>query len=81
MAEVSRLGQRLRRFRERAGLSQHELARRSGVSRSAIAGVETGDRGDLSLENTIKVADALGITIDALARGDILEPDLGAAAA
>jgi|RhiMetdeSRZDD1v2_1073273.scaffolds.fasta_scaffold3795095_1 transcriptional regulator with XRE-family HTH domain len=81
MAEVSRLGRRLKQFRERAGLSQHELARLSGVSRSAIAGVETGDRGDLSLANTIRIADALGITIDALARGDVLDAELTAAIA
>jgi len=81
MAEVSRLGRWLKQFRERAGLSQHELARLSGVSRSAIAGVETGDRGDLSLANTIRIADALGITIDALARGDVLDAELTAAIA
>jgi transcriptional regulator with XRE-family HTH domain len=34
----------LRRVRERAALTQEELARRSGVGRATIAGLETGSR-------------------------------------
>ncbi|HXE71091.1 MAG TPA: helix-turn-helix transcriptional regulator [Candidatus Nitrosotenuis sp.] len=36
------LAERLRRLRQQAGLSQAELARRSGVSRSHICGIEQG---------------------------------------
>ena len=75
MAEPTRLGRRVKRLRERAGWSQHELARRSGVSRSTIAGLETGDRPSLTLENAMKLADALGVSLDLLARGDILDND------
>lgn len=76
MSEPTRLGRRVKRLRERSGWSQHELARRSGVSRSTIAGLETGDRPSITLENAMKLADALGVSIDMMARGDILENEI-----
>jgi transcriptional regulator with XRE-family HTH domain len=78
MGEPTRLGRRVKMLRERAQLTQHELARRSGVSRSTIAGLETGDRPSLTLENAMKLADALGVSLDLLARGDILEGEFTA---
>jgi transcriptional regulator with XRE-family HTH domain len=67
MGEVSRLGRRLKAFRERAGLTQDELAARSGVSRTVIAGLETGQRSGVLLDSAIKIARALGVSIDHLA--------------
>jgi transcriptional regulator with XRE-family HTH domain len=83
MAEVSRLGRRLRRFRERVGLSQDALADRAGVARTIIANLERGHRSGITLSNALRLADALGISVDQLARGDVLEDtgyDLMAAA-
>ena len=76
MGEVSRLGRRIKLLRERAGLSQHELAARSGVSRTTIASIETGIRPSLLVDNAVKLADALGVSLDLLVRGDILEGEL-----
>jgi len=70
---MSRLGRRLRRFRERAGFTQHGLADRSGVARTIIANLERGERAGITLSNALRIADALGISVDQLARGDILE--------
>ena|ERR1035437_1635462 len=56
---------RLRDERERKGLSQSELAARSGLQPSAISHFETGNRGP-SFENLKKLADALSVTIDYL---------------
>jgi transcriptional regulator with XRE-family HTH domain len=72
MGEVSRFGRRLRAFRERAGYTQTELAELSGVQRMSIVYVENGRQASLSVENTMRIADVLGITIDNLVRGDPL---------
>jgi transcriptional regulator with XRE-family HTH domain len=51
---------RLREWRERAALSQGELAERSGTSRATIAGLEAGNRG--GQPKTVRsIAEALGI--------------------
>jgi transcriptional regulator with XRE-family HTH domain len=73
MPKESRLGRRLQRFRERAGLTQHELAERAGVARTIIANLERGSRAGITLSNALRIADALGISVDQLARGDVLE--------
>ena len=73
MGEVSRLGRRLREFRRRAGLTQVGLAERSGVSRTTIASIETGQRDNMTLEHALRLAHALGITVEALSGWDPLE--------
>jgi transcriptional regulator with XRE-family HTH domain len=78
MGDVSRLGRRVKRLRERAGMTQHELADRSGVSRTTIANLETGVRPSLLVDNAVRLADALGVSLDLLVRGDILDNDLAA---
>jgi len=75
MGEVSRLGRRVKRLRERVNMTQHELAERSGVSRTTIANLETGVRPSLLVDNAVKLADALGVSLDLLVRGDILDND------
>ena len=64
---VTRLGKRLRAFRDLAGLSQNELAERAGVPRPTITLVENGSQVSMTLANAQKIARALGITIDMLA--------------
>ena len=80
MGEPSVLGRRLRAFRMRAGLSQGQLAERSGVPRPTITVVEAGQQASMSIENALKIADALGISLDTLVRGDPLQSDTLAAA-
>jgi transcriptional regulator with XRE-family HTH domain len=75
MAEISRLGRRLRQFRLRAGLTQHELAERSGVSRTVIASIETGQRSGITLDNALRLADVLGVSVETLSGWDPLDPD------
>ncbi|MFF2024805.1 helix-turn-helix domain-containing protein [Streptomyces sp. NPDC058171] len=55
------LGERLRGVRKRRGLTQHGLARESGVSVSLIRKLEQGERRDARLETVRKLAAALGV--------------------
>lgn len=51
-------GRNLKRLRASAGLSQEELAARSGLHRTYVSSVERGNR-NVSLENIFALADAL----------------------
>ncbi|MFF4715056.1 helix-turn-helix domain-containing protein [Streptomyces eurythermus] len=51
----------LRRLREKAGLTQDELERRSGVSVSTIRGLETGKRSNPRMTTVQQLADALAL--------------------
>lgn len=62
-------GSRVREARKRAGLTQEELAARSGVSLSLIAKLERGEYGGMRLETVHKLARALRVTTSALTSG------------
>ncbi len=64
------VGQRLRLHRDRCGMTQDELAARTGISRSQIANIEVG-RGEPSMPVFIACVRALGVSADTL----ITEPD------
>lgn len=51
---------KLKEFREAAGISQEELARKSGVSRVTISMLETGAQKNITASTLFKLADALG---------------------
>ncbi|WP_049564877.1 helix-turn-helix domain-containing protein [Streptomyces sp. SBT349] len=55
------IGDRLRKSRKRGGLTQRELARKSGVSYSLIQQLEQGARHDTRLETARKLAAALRV--------------------
>jgi predicted nucleotidyltransferase/DNA-binding XRE family transcriptional regulator len=55
-------GSVLRQARDRAGLTQRELARRAGVSQSVIAAYESGAR-EPSLATLAALVDARGVTL------------------
>lgn len=57
------LGSALRDAREEHGLSQGELARRTGVHRVYVVGIEGGKRNP-SVVAVAKLADGIGIPID-----------------
>ena len=62
---LGRLGEGLRRIRQERHLSQADLARRAGVSPSAISQAEAGHRG-LALDTLLTLAEALEIGLDDL---------------
>lgn len=59
-------GERIKRYREQRGMSQAELARRSGIRGVFLSRIENGKRG-FDLEEAVKIARALGISIGMLA--------------
>ncbi|HVT64219.1 MAG TPA: helix-turn-helix transcriptional regulator [Mycobacteriales bacterium] len=60
---MSRSGQLLRDVRGRAGLSQNELARRSGVASTLISAYENGRRVP-SGDTLLKLVEACGGSVD-----------------
>jgi len=59
------LGRRIREIRRAQGVSQEELAHKSGLDRSYVGCVERGER-NVSIDNITALARALGVPIAAL---------------
>ena len=70
------VGQRIRAHREQAGISLRELARRLGLSPSAISQIETA-RSRPSVSTLYAIVSELGMSLDELFSGE--EPDAGIA--
>lgn len=60
------IGARVKMARKRAQLSQDALARRAGMSVSAVAQIEQGGRNDPHYSTLVKLADAFGVSISEL---------------
>ena len=58
-------GRAVREARVGTGISQEELAARSGLHRTYVGGVERGER-NLSYANLLRLADALGVRLSEL---------------
>lgn len=56
------------------GLSQEELAQRSGVSRQSVTKWETGQSAP-DVDRLVQLADLLGVSLDYLLRADVESPD------
>ncbi len=56
--ELVRFGQQVRKIREKLGISQEELAFRSGLHRTYIGSAEIGER-NVSLLNIIRILKGL----------------------
>lgn len=63
-----RLGERIRKLRDRQGWSQEEFAHSCQVNRSYMGRIERGEL-NLTLETVRKVAKGLGISVAALLKG------------
>jgi transcriptional regulator with XRE-family HTH domain len=62
------LGTRIRKAREQAHISQAELARRIGISSTAMNAIE-GGRTDPRASRIVAIAQVLGVSTDALLLG------------
>ena len=61
------LGERIKQYREQAGMTQEQLADKIGVTYSAVSLMENDKRG-INVDKLHKICDALDVTIT-----DILE--------
>lgn len=61
----AKVGKRIREIREKANMSQKDLAYSSDLDRSYIASVESGQR-NISIVNLEKISTSLGVTLSEL---------------
>lgn len=64
--EVIKLKFRIKELREHVGMNQTELAKCADVTRVTIWGLESGEWKDAKAETLMRIANALGCTIDDL---------------
>ncbi|NJO08165.1 MAG: helix-turn-helix transcriptional regulator [Chloroflexaceae bacterium] len=67
---MKRFGEKLKMLRERAGMTQQDLANQLGFSRYHVSGLEIG-RKHPHVQLTVKIADIFGVTVDQLVRDEL----------
>lgn len=60
------LSENMKKFRQKAGLSQDGLARKADIPYNTIIKLEAGKRYDPRLSTLIKIADGLEVSLDHL---------------
>lgn len=60
------LGKRVKEYRKQKGLTQQKLAEKTGLSFNTITKIEQGIGDSPTLKTLVKLADALGVSIDEL---------------
>lgn len=58
------MGYKIKEAREELKMTQEELSAKSGVSRTTISGLENGSARATSTQTLLKIARALGKTVD-----------------
>lgn len=71
---LSEVGQRIMERRKKLGLTQEELAERSGLTTQFVSYAESGKRASRP-ENLMRIAAVLGVSTDYLLTGDIIDKD------
>lgn len=59
---------KVKKLRERLGLSQERLARLADVSNNTIINIESGKQQNPTIETVKKIANALGVSIEELVK-------------
>jgi transcriptional regulator with XRE-family HTH domain len=62
-------GDRIKAAREKRNWTQEQLAQAAGISKGFLSDIEN-DKRNISSESALKIADALGISLDYLLRGE-----------
>jgi transcriptional regulator with XRE-family HTH domain len=69
MSTLADVADQLKFARLAAGLTQAELARRAGVSRTTVARMETVAKGDMSVSVLVRLLEAAGYEFKAVRHG------------
>jgi len=69
MTTLADVADMLRTARRQSGLSQMELARRAGVSRTTVARMETVAKGDMSVSALVRLLEAAGYDLQLVKPG------------
>lgn len=64
-SESARLGKNLKQIRIQKGMTQGDIVRALGVSRSFVSNIENG-KTNPTLSTIKRIADALGVSVDRL---------------
>lgn len=71
---MSKVGEKIKKARLNAGISQYRLSKMSGIAQATISAIEAAGQTRSPATDTVeKIADALGITVS-----DLLDDDLKA---
>lgn len=62
------LSKNIKKFRDKAGLSQDNLARKANIPTSTYVKIESGYTPNPSIQTVVNIAEALNIKIDELIR-------------
>lgn len=69
------VGKRIMNRRKKMGLTQEALAEQSDVTTQFVSYAESGKRA-MRPENLVKISSALGVSVDYLLSGDIIDKDI-----
>jgi len=64
--EKSKIGENVKKYRNKLGISQDVLSKKSNLAFHTIAKIEAGATPNPTIETVKKIADALGISLDDL---------------
>ena len=64
--EKSKIGENVKKYRNKLGISQDVLSKKSNLTFHTIAKIEAGATPNPTIETVKKIADALGISLDDL---------------
>jgi transcriptional regulator with XRE-family HTH domain len=70
--KVAKTGDRIREIREKRGWKLDDLVEKSGLSKGFLSDVENNKR-DISSQNLLRIANALGASVDYLLKGQVVE--------
>ena len=60
------LASNIKKYRQKSGLSQDQLARKAGIPYSTFLKIESGYTSNPSIQAVVSIAEALGVSIDEL---------------
>jgi transcriptional regulator with XRE-family HTH domain len=64
------MGERIKDCRSKIGMTQQELADAVGISRNSLSRIETSAVPNMTVYTAMRIAHALGITMDFLVYGE-----------